>query len=119
MVQQALSVMTEATTKLSAGQLKWTETMWLGREEDRVRSNGNKPNEEENEKQPIPGIETLEGLPPQYIDVLEREAMEDLMAQQRASGTQQTGSFDPFDVREQTDHLPESWNGLPPEWNLS
>src|SRR5208282_5754636 len=43
--QSALSATTEATTRLADGQLKWVETMWLGRDEAPQNSNGTKPEE--------------------------------------------------------------------------
>jgi hypothetical protein len=118
--QSALSATTEATTRLADGQLKWVETMWLGREEAELQNgNGKTPLQEENDEQPIPGIETLEGLPPTMREAIQREAAEARGEWKVLSQMPRTGSYEPFAVTEEVTDLPETWDGLPPEWNLS
>jgi hypothetical protein len=73
--QSAISLMTEATTKSSADQLNWTETMVLGRQEQQQSSEQQARNVEI-ELDPIPGIETLDGLADNMRETLEREAQE-------------------------------------------
>lgn len=73
--QSAVSVMTEATTRLSADQLNWTETMVLGRRESQQQIDEQQRNLEK-EPEPIPGIETLEGLPDNMREALQREEAE-------------------------------------------
>jgi hypothetical protein len=69
--------MTETAKKVVADQSHLAELLTLGRDysEPSVvvsRPNGNEPSE----PQPIPGLETLEGLPPNIREAIEREAQE-------------------------------------------
>lgn len=73
--QSAVSVMTEATTRLSADQLRWTETMVLGRPDNQPTS-AEQARNVEIEREPIPGVETFDGLPDNIRESLEREAAE-------------------------------------------
>jgi hypothetical protein len=75
LAHSVISATTEATTRLSESQQSWMATMYLGREQA-LGQNGITPEQVEQERQPTPGIDTLEGLPDQIASALRREAEE-------------------------------------------
>jgi hypothetical protein len=63
-------LVTQAVTSIN----QTTTDLFLGREQDRLLSQGQ--TSEEPEREPIPGIETYEGLPSAMIETLQRERLE-------------------------------------------
>ncbi len=78
LAQSVVSATTEATTRLSRDQMKWTEVMSLGREEAHLDLINSTPNGSENDRPPIPGLETLEGLPDNIREAIQREYQEQM-----------------------------------------
>jgi hypothetical protein len=70
-VEKVSGNMTEAVSKALADTNQTMTNLFLGREEQRAMSP--EQQNEPNEKQPTPGIETFEGLPPRMIEALTRE----------------------------------------------